>query len=250
MRVLFVICASAYALAACDPAVRITKREETSREGEPIRAISELNCPEHQGDLTRTETAADGLSCTYAGPRGAEVTLQLVSLTDGQSASDALAPFEAQLQALMPHTVERAGDSPLVSVQSGGDATRVRLPGLSVDEGNGRSSVRIGPFRIESDESNAGDEAHSGETVSVNASDNAAEIRARSEDGALRATYILTDEEASEDGWRLVGYEARGPVAGPFVIAVVQSKDRDEDVVFDAAKDLVSLNVGGSPKAA
>lgn len=248
MRALFVICASAYALTACgDPAVRITKREETSREGAPIRAISELNCPEHQGDLTRTETAADGLSCTYAGPRGAEVTLQLVRLEDGQSASAALAPFEADLRALMPHTVDRAGDSPLVSVQSGGDSTRVRLPGLSVDEGNGRSSVRIGPFRIESDSSSEDGAAHDdAEVVSVNANDNAAEVRTRSEGEALRATYILTDEEPSEEGWRLVGYEARGPVDGPIVIAVVQSKDRDEDVVFDAAKDLVSLNVGGS----
>ena len=247
MRALFVLCVSAYALAACgDPAVRITKREETSHEGEPVRAVSELNCPEHQGDLTRTETAADGLSCTYAGPRGAEVTLQLVHLAEGQSSSDALAPFEASLRALMPHTVERAGDSPLVSVQSGGDSTRVRLPGVSVDEGQGRSSVRIGPILIESDSSSGDAGSEGDETVSVNANDNAAEIRTRSEGDALRATYVLTDEVASEDGWRLVGYEARGPVDGPLVIAIVHSKDRDEDVVFDAAKDLVSLNVGGS----
>ena len=247
MRALFVLCVSAYALAACgDPAVRITKREETSHEGQPVRAVSELNCPEHQGDLTRTETAADGLSCTYAGPRGAEVTLQLVHLGEGQSTSEVLAPFEAALRALMPHTVARAGDSPLVSVQSGGDSTRVRLPGVSVDEGGGRSSVRIGPILIESDEPAGGSEHEGGETVSVNANDNAAEVRTRSEGDALRATYILTDEEASEAGWRLVGYEARGPVHGPLVIAVVHSKDRNEDVVFDAAKDLVTLNVGGS----
>lgn len=246
MRALLVLCVSAYALAACgDPAVRITKRDETSHEGEPVRAVSELNCPEHQGDLTRTETAADGLSCTYAGPRGAEVTLQLVNLAEGQSTSEVLAPFEAALRALMPHTVERAGDSPLVSVQSGGDSTRVRLPGVSVDEGGGRSSVRIGPILIESDASET-DPDHPGEIVSVNANDNAAEVRTRSEGDALRATYILTDEEASDAGWRLVGYEARGPLSGPIVIAVVHSKDRDEDVVFDAAKDLVSLNVGGS----
>ena len=249
MRALFVLCASAYVLAACgDPAVRITKREETSSEGEPIRAISELNCPEHQGNLTRTETAANGLSCRYAGPRGAEVTLQLVTLQDGQSPSDLLAPFEESLRRLMPHTVERAGDSPLVSVQSGGDSTRVRLPGISVDEGDGRSSVRIGPIHIEGDASDSGSE-RGGVSVSVNANDNAAEVRARSEHEGLRATYVLTDEQASEEGWHLVGYEARGPVEGPIVIAIVHSKDRDEDVVFDAAKDLVSLNVGGSHKA-
>ena len=43
---------------------------------------------------------------------------------------------------------------------------------------------------------------------------------------------------------RTVGYEARGPVGGPIVVATVRSKDRDPDRLFDAAKALVTLNVG------
>ena len=44
--------------------------------------------------------------------------------------------------------------------------------------------------------------------------------------------------------WRLAGFEARGPEGGPVVVAIVRSKDRREDEVFDAAKSLVRLNAG------
>lgn len=243
-------------LGACDPtpSLRITKREETSDASAPLRVVETLNCPEHQGELTRVSTAADGLSCTYAGPRGAEVVLRLVRLADGQTASEALLPFEQALRELMPHTIERAGGGPggdggLVNVRSEGASTSVRLPGLTVDAEGDRSTVRIGPIHIEADDGDGtarvSTDESSGEAVSVTANNNAAEIRTRSDGEALRATYLLVDEQPSEAGWRLVGYEARGPVSGPIVIAVVQSKSRREDRVFDSAKELVALNVGG-----
>lgn len=247
MRTLLVLCLSAYGLAACgDPAVRITKREETTREGEPVRVIDTLNCPEHQGDLTRTQVSADGLSCIYTGPRGAEVTLQLVRLADGQTPEQAIAPFEDSVRALMPATVARASDGALVTVQAGDGGTRVRLPGFSVEADDTSSSVNIGGFVIRGDGNEGHSDVNEGEQVSVNANDDAAEVRAITSGDIFRATYVLSDAEPSEDGWRLAGYEARGPGAGPIVIAVVHSKDRNEDVVFDAAKDLVTLNVGGS----
>jgi hypothetical protein len=56
--------------------------------------------------------------------------------------------------------------------------------------------------------------------------------------------FRSTDNTASDAGWRLVGYEARGPQGGPIVVATVRAKDRNNDGVFDDAKDLVSLNVG------
>ena len=243
--------------AACDPnpSLRITKRQETSDSGGPVRAVETLSCPEHQGALTRVSTASDGLSCTYAGPRGAEVTLQLVALADGQDAEAALLPFEAALRDLMPHTIERAGagaepgsaaEGGLVNVRSEGDSTSVRLPGLTVDADGDRSSVRIGPIHIDADDSDGTSSVSAGdEVVSVTANNDAAEIRARSSREALRATYALVDEQPSEAGWRRVGYEARGPVDGPLVVAVVHSKNHSEDETFDAAEELVSLNVGG-----
>lgn len=247
MRALLVLCLAACGLSACDdPAVRISTREDTTTEGQPIRAIDALNCPEHQGDLTRTETAADGLSCTYAGPRGAEVTLRLIRLADGQTPEQAIAPFEEAVRALMPATIARAAEGAIVTVESGDGATRVRLPGFSVEADETTSSVNIGGIVIRGD-GEGSQTSTSGEQVSVNANDSAAEVRAVVSSDTFRATYILSDDEPSEDGWRLTGYEARGPAHGPIVIAVVHSKDRDEDVVFDAAKDLVTLNVGGSP---
>jgi hypothetical protein len=55
---------------------------------------------------------------------------------------------------------------------------------------------------------------------------------------------MLTDNRASESGWRLVGYEARGPVGGPLVIATVRSRDRNRERAFEDARDLVALNAG------
>lgn len=238
---------AALALSACGgDGVRITKREGTTEEGTPLRAITALSCPEHHGNLTRVETAPDGLSCLYAGPRGARVTLRLVALAEGQTVNDVLLPFETDLRTLMPETAARASDgedNAQVSVQTDGENTRVRLPGLSVDQDGERASINIGGIRIRAD---GASESDTGEIVSVNANENAAEIRTRASGDDLRATYILTDETASDAGWRTVGYEARGPGAGPLVIAVIHSKDREEDPVFEAAKELITLNVGGS----
>lgn len=240
------------ALSACDgePTVRITTREETASSGQPIRAVENLNCPEHQGELIRTSTAADGLSCIYAGPRGAEVVLSLVALAEGQSAMDALSPTEDALRGLMPGVADRAtggedGEGAMVSIQSEGDQTSVRLPGLNIETDGDSSSVNIGGIRIRGRGSD-GESRDSGETVSVNARDDAAEIRAMTIQDSIRATYILVDEAASEAGWRRVGYEARGPSSGPLVVAVVHSKEHNEGELFDDAEALVTLNVGGS----
>ena len=246
-RLALIAGAAAIGLSSCGgEGVRITKREETTQEGSPLRAISALSCPEHHGDLTRIETAADGLSCLYAGPRGSKLTLQLVSLEPGRSVTDALAPFDRSMRELMPATVARATageDGALVSVQSDGENARVRLPGISIDQEGERASVNIGGIRIRADGES---EPTGGDLVSVNANGEAAEVRSRAQGSDVRATYVLTDDSASEEGWRTVGYEARGPGAGPIVIAIVRSKDRDEDPLFDAARELVTLNVGGS----
>ena len=235
-------------LAACDQRVRITTREDTTSRDAPIRAVDDLNCPEHQGELIRTTVAADGLSCEYAGPRGAEVSLRLVRLAETGSARAALAPLEQELRLLMPGTIERAGaggDGTVVSIQSEDGRSSVRLPGLSVESDGDSSSVNIGGVRIRG-RGTPEENRDAGETVSVSAQNNAAEIRALSEAETIRATYVLVDEEASERGWRRVGYEARGPSGGPLVVAVVHSKDHQEGDIFDQAEALVTLNVGGT----
>lgn len=61
----------------------------------PMRAA--LDCPQSQGDLTRTSAAPDGKTCIYASPGGAEVTLQLVSTQGG--VENALTAVETNLMA-------------------------------------------------------------------------------------------------------------------------------------------------------
>lgn len=134
---------------------------------------------------------------------------------------------------------------PGVAVDAEGDRANVRLPGLTVDAEGDKASVRFGGFSIEADDASGSvDVSSEDETVSVQARDDAAEIRTRIPGEAIRTTYILTDDRPADQGWRLVGYEARGPSGGPVVIAVVRAKDRNSDGVLDSARDLVTLNVG------
>lgn len=85
MKALYLLAASALALttAACGPKVPAAR--------------AALECPIKQGELTRTSSAPDGKTCTYASPGGAEVTLQLVSLQG--DADNTLANIETNLLA-------------------------------------------------------------------------------------------------------------------------------------------------------
>ena len=286
---LITLCAVSSMLAGCE--VRTSSRVDASGdEGHAVlRVIDTLQCPDTLGALTRKGSAqAGGTVCTYGGPRGAEVSLHLVSL-EGTTPDAALARFENDLVAGMPATAAemrgaaadaeasradaemaradaemaradadlaraessaRSGDRatvrmPGVTVESSGEDASVRLPGMAVDTNGDNARVRIGGFSIDASEgSQAVAISSSDESVSIQAHDDAAEIRTRAPGSATRVTYILTDNAASEAGWRLVGYEARGPQGGPIVVATVRAKDRNNDSVFDDAKDLVTLNVG------
>lgn len=292
MRLLLAsICTACLMTAACDgDSVRIsTTTTDTGAKG-VLKVVDALQCPETLGVLTRKGTAhAGGTTCLYTGPRGAEVSLQLIALTD-QGADAVLRRFENTLSADMPHTTaelrasadaDRARTSadqarvqadiaateadkaraeadaaaasadsasiraPGMAIDAQGDRATVRLPGMSVDANGDKASVRIGGFSINADDSTG--EAHitsADESVSVQAHENAAEIRTNAPGDATRRTYLLTDSRPADQGWRLVGFEARGPVGGPIVIATVRAKDRDSDGVFDSAKDLVTFNVG------
>lgn len=272
MRALLMsICLAALA-AACDsePPIRISRDSGTasSSAGGSLRVIDTLQCPQTHGVLTRRGgPAADGLSCEYTGPRGSQVTLRLVRSGGGGIAT--LEALEAEVQAILPSAIDRVGGAvvaagadadasasaavgdsvdvrvPGVTVQAEGQNATVRIPGISIETDGGRSSVRIGGFSINADE--AGDHVNistDSEAVRIRAHEEAAEIRTRDTARGMRATYILVDERGSDLSWRLAGYEARGPEGGPLVVAMVRSKDRHEDEVFDAAKSLVALNVG------
>lgn len=94
---------AAVALAACDGKGKANSEDGPRR---PMRAVSTLECPDHQGGLTRVRTSTDGMSCVYAGPKGAEVTLRLVRAGD-RGTQGVLADLEAELNALIPSVAER-----------------------------------------------------------------------------------------------------------------------------------------------
>ncbi|QBQ47587.1 methyltransferase type 11 [Brevundimonas naejangsanensis] len=134
---------------------------------------------------------------------------------------------------------------PGLRVDAQGDKATVRLPGMRIDADGDRANIRIGGLTIRADDKSSRVNVSSGDdAVNIDAADGAARIRTSGSGEAVRATFLMTGKEASASGWRTVGYEARGPVGGPIVVATVRSKDRDPDRLFDAAKALVTLNVG------
>jgi len=266
------VCAFAALTTGCDNnSVRIssTRTVENDTSG-VLRVVETLQCPQTLGSLTRKGSAsAQGTVCTYGGPRGAEVILHLVSLS-GTDSTAALKTFEDRLSASLPQAVagiraqksatasasaeatSSSGDSasiqaPGVDIQAEGDKATVRLPGISIDADGEDASVNIGGFQVEAKGDGTTVDVQSddgGDSVSVQANDAATVVRTSAAGDATRANWTLTDNRPSVEGWRLVGYEARGPAGGPIVVVTVRSKDREGDDVFDDAKALVTLNVG------
>lgn len=230
---------------------------------EPIRVIDRLDCPGRQGELTLVSKAEDGQSCAYASNE-ATVDLRLIRLNGGD-AEAALAPVESELKSVMP--------TPPVPIKpmngkKGGNRTTINLPGVKIDSSDHGADIRIGHLTINSDGSAAevkvnknvnirSDDAQASVNVSANddregdvsirANDDGAEIRTRKGgNDAVRSTLILANDKAPK-GYRLAGYEARGPKGGPLAVAVVKAKTRDTDDhdLFKDMKALVRHNVGG-----
>lgn len=291
------VCALALLTAACDDGgvsskVRITTTSSDADGKGVLKVVDTLQCPQTQGVLTRKGSAqADGATCVYSGPRGAEVTLHLVPL-NGVSSQDALKAFEDRLSASLPEALAqaRAGEArneaeaaradaeaaradaeaaraqadaaraeahgapsstaqvsvPGVHIQTQDDKATVRLPGMRIDADGDRANIKIGGITIRADDKSSQVKVRSNDNaVSIDAHDGAARIHTRAPGQAVRATFLMTSNSADpETGWRMVGYEARGPVGGPIVVAAIRAKDRNENRVMDAARALVTLNVG------
>ena len=283
-HLLWPVCALALLTAACDDnggatsKVRITTSSSDNDGKGVLKVVDTLQCPQTQGVLTRKGSAwADGATCIYSGPRGAEVTLHLVPL-NGASSQEVLKAFEDKLAADLPQALAevRAGDArdqaeaaradaeaaraeaqdatgstvhvsaPGVRIEAQDDKATVRLPGMRIDADGDRANIKIGGITIRADDRSSQVNVRSNDNVvNIDAHDGAARIRTSVPGQAVRATFLMTTNGAdAETGWRMVGYEARGPVGGPIVVATVRTKDRNENRIMDAAKALVTLNVG------
>lgn len=247
-------------LGACESRAEYRARKA---EREALKVVSKLDCPEKQGNLTRTAVAADGTSCNYAGD-GTEVTLRLVAVSNDPA--KALDPIEAEVKGLFPAAAPtpptpptKPGEpAPPAAAETKGETTkeRVTMPGLTVEteEGPGVEKARVrGPgFSVNAD----GDNAHvkiMGIEINANDKDNEVRIvreRWRSgdegdfiidtsdghanvnDDGfslggkrrqGYRSTFVKTTD-AKDVPWTVAGYEAQGPKRGPLVVAVLKSK--------------------------
>lgn len=221
-----VLCVAGLALAACGPDGRPPKPSNNHWNDRSMSVKARLDCPAKQGELTRVSVAEDGKSCVYSAA-DTEVILKQLAVGDG-GAQAALSPIETELRAIVPFEAREPSKN--------GKHTEINLPGLHItahddsDGDGGTAEVRV-----------AG--------IHINANENGAEIRAEHfGEKAVRASLILAaGDDAPEQ--KVVGYEARGPVKGPLVIAVVKTKDRDytdnkdKDGVFSSMKKLVRINV-------
>jgi hypothetical protein len=277
MRHLTLLAAASLAVlaAACSPKVEVSQGDhKTPGKRAPLRVISRLDCPDKQGELTRVSAAADGQTCAYAG-QNAEVTLSLVALNGGD-AEAALAPIETDLKTLMPAV--KSPPPPPPGGKAKGDSAKISLPGIKIDAHDKGADIKIGGLTINANDDTAevkvsknittrdGDstkrvsERTSGGNSNVSvqstnedegdteihATNEGAQIRQRRGGDGVRATLILASDKAVS-GYRVVGYEARGPKGGPLAVAVVKAKGRDgsDHDIFEDMKTLVRHNVGG-----
>ena len=115
---------------------------------------------------------------------------------------------------------------------------RVNLPGVHVvaNDRDDTAQVSVGPIHI-----NAGGD---GATIRMRR-----DVRLRGEAlnpdrRGVRAMFLYKGDDLP-DGYRVVGYEAGGPKAGPIAVAVVKSKeDFDGDDIYADVKRLVRKNGG------
>jgi hypothetical protein len=238
------------AIAACHPVERPHHHDGGWMMGDhnwahhddtPVTVAATLNCPEQEGDLTRTSIAADGKSCQYHGDEDQDVTLSLVAL-NGQTPQAALGPMEADLRGLVP---ARSGPS-MVNVDAGKgdggqDNAKIDMPGFHIDAHGNKAKLRILGMDINADGDNADIKTDTGgaKGATIHAGPGGAEIRVGDVgQHAANLVYILAGDEPGPSGYRAVGYIARGPVAGPF-----KSRDHDHNGHNHDLERLIDLNV-------
>ena len=219
----------------------------SNHDDKPVTVADRLSCPDHEGDLTRTDQAASGKTCQYRGDDGREVSLTLLAL-NGQAPQAALAPTEADLRTLVP----AHGGPNLVNIDANDDGDRshdnakVDLPGIHIDAHGDRAQVSVFGVNIKAN----GDKADittpniGMKGATIHAGPGGAEIRA-GDVGKNTAdlVFILAGDNPGPSGDRAVGYIARGPASGPLVVGEFKSKDGGHDHHDRDLERLIDLNV-------
>ncbi|HEV7156918.1 MAG TPA: hypothetical protein VGN38_01000 [Caulobacteraceae bacterium] len=219
------------ALSACHPPFH--------HRGQAYRAVTTLDCPATQGELSRKSAAADGKSCAYATANGESVTLQLVSVS-GNDVDAALTPLETSLRAEVP-AAETKGEGP------GEGRVDIDLPGIHIHasgkDQNGGDHVRIGRDVSIGGGNTVISDSRGG--VDIQARDQGAEIHVNEGHGNIRRDFVLASDTPGPHGFKVAAYEARGPQGGPVVVGSLLAKSDDHDQLNHDMRALVRANVVG-----
>jgi hypothetical protein len=243
-----VLTAAMALVAACHPR-RLHPGEAFGSDNRPMRVVHRLDCPDAVAGLQRTAEAADGAQCSYKGSQGEDVTLALTAL-NGQSPDARLAALNGSLAADLPPPPP--GSTPPASgvyVSDGGgrDRAHIDLPGFHLDASDGKATIRMPGVSVDADDDNATVSAGGPRGAQVVAHDGRAEIKAGGvgPNGA-DVTYLLASDVAGPNGYRAVGYVAKGPTSGPLVVAEFRTRQHDQHNLTDrGVRRLVDLNVHG-----
>jgi len=168
--------------------------------------------------------SADGDTCEYRREDGEQVTLTRLPLT-GQTPQAALAPIETSLKALVPPRKDNSSASSAKSDPDDHDSAHIDVPGVHIDAHGDKAEVRVFGVTVAADNDKA--DVHAGlgsDKAVVSADESGAEVRA-TDINAVNANMvlILASEKPGPTGFRAVGFIARGPVAGPLVVAEFKS---------------------------
>ena len=74
--------------------------------------------------------------------------------------------------------------------------------------------------------------------MTVNATDGGARIDVQENGSGVRSMFMLASDQPGPNGWKSVGYEARGPQSGPLVVATILSKSDHNNDLRDAGEGL------------
>ncbi len=253
---------TAAALSACHPVEHKSPMARLFNDG-PYKTVNRLACPDEIHELTRIAQSADGTNCTYSGPDDEHIELSLLQL-DGRDPQAALSSLQQGLRAEGgPPTAGKSHAS--AGNETGGDDAdddkdgdsgshdhaHIDLPGLHIDADNGNASVHMPGISVNA----KGDDAQvlTGwgpyPNLQIDADNGHAEIHGGAvTDAGAKLIYLYASDMPGPQGYRTVGYVARGPRSGPLVVGVFKSREKDNDharLTPGGLEQLVRLNVKG-----
>ncbi len=222
--------AAACALSACHPKP-LHRGEGLGFARKPMTVGTSLVCPDHLEALIRTAQSTDGQSCAYNGPRQEQVELRITPLA-GATLEAKLALLDQTLKTELPSAaaLPASGQGIYVGGDQTGHHAHIDLPGFHLNASDGKASIQMPGVSINADGDDAkvttGRQGH--ESSVVNAHPGGTEIRVGgvNADG-LDTTYLLASDTPGPSGFRVVGYRAKGPPAGPLVVGVFRIREHD-----------------------